>query len=52
MNLRKYYFELKHDKGTFKISVVSFNYKSAVEKICNTELCPKVALTFIKSEEL
>lgn len=50
--LYKYSFELKHDKGTFFTSVISYSLKSAKETLQKKENCPMRAITYINKKLL
>lgn len=43
-----YSFELKTDSGSYFISVISYNKKSAIEMVMKAEGCPKRAIKYIK----
>jgi hypothetical protein len=46
--MQKFILTLKHDKGKIKISTFAENEKLAIEKICNSEGCPKSAIQKIE----
>ncbi len=42
--MKTYKAKLKHDKGNVYIRVVARNEREAIRRICDSELCPEMAI--------